>query len=102
MDLAFLGLSVIVKVLGVFCVWKQGRDDDNLETIHKRFKLFNEHTLPVVKHYESIATVHKVKMHNWSVLVRDSLLEASSQQTESNLCPDFALFSSPFVATLNN
>lgn len=38
----------------------EGRDDDNLETIHKRFKLFNEHTLPVVKHYESIATVHKI------------------------------------------
>ncbi|XP_024404059.1 UMP-CMP kinase 3 isoform X1 [Physcomitrium patens] len=38
----------------------EGRDDDNLETIRKRFKLFNEQTLPVIKHYESIAAVQKI------------------------------------------
>lgn len=40
---------------------KQGRSDDNIETIRKRFKVFNEQTLPVIKHYETIATVHKVE-----------------------------------------
>jgi hypothetical protein len=39
---------------------KEGRDDDNIETIKKRFKVFNESTLPVIKHYETIATVHKI------------------------------------------
>jgi len=38
----------------------EGRDDDNIETIRKRFKVFNESTLPVIKHYETIATVHKI------------------------------------------
>lgn len=38
----------------------EGRSDDNIETIRKRFKVFNEQTLPVIKHYETIATVHKI------------------------------------------
>lgn len=31
----------------------QGRTDDNHETIHKRFKVFIDSTLPVVEHYEA-------------------------------------------------
>ncbi|KAG0605816.1 hypothetical protein M758_9G089800 [Ceratodon purpureus] len=38
----------------------EGRDDDNIDTIRKRFKVFNESTLAVIKHYETIATVHKI------------------------------------------
>lgn len=56
-----------MNVFGVFYVWKQGRDDDNLETIRKRFKLFNEQTLPVIKHYESIAAVQKVNLQNLNI-----------------------------------
>jgi UMP-CMP kinase len=37
-----------------------GRDDDNVETIRKRFKVFNESTLPVIKRYETNTTVHKI------------------------------------------
>ncbi|XP_038876172.1 UMP-CMP kinase 3-like isoform X3 [Benincasa hispida] len=38
----------------------QGRDDDNIETIRKRFKVFLESSLPVVQYYESIGKVHKI------------------------------------------
>ncbi|XP_008460054.1 UMP-CMP kinase 3-like isoform X1 [Cucumis melo] len=38
----------------------QGRDDDNIETIRKRFKVFLQSSLPVVQYYESIGKVHKI------------------------------------------
>ncbi|PKA53272.1 UMP-CMP kinase [Apostasia shenzhenica] len=37
-----------------------GRDDDNIETIRKRFKVFLESSLPVIEHYYSKAKVRKV------------------------------------------
>nr|CAD1827178.1 unnamed protein product [Ananas comosus var. bracteatus] len=37
----------------------QGRDDDNIETIRKRFKVFVESSLPVVEYYESKGKVKK-------------------------------------------
>lgn len=40
----------------------QGRDDDNIETIRKRFKVFLQSSLPVVQYYESIGKVHKVNL----------------------------------------
>lgn len=38
----------------------QGRSDDNMETIHKRFKVFLDQTMPVVQHYESLDKVRTV------------------------------------------
>ncbi|KAK4763804.1 hypothetical protein SAY87_013242 [Trapa incisa] len=38
----------------------QGREDDNIETIRKRFKVFVESSIPVVKHYESKGKVRKI------------------------------------------
>ncbi|KAG0559980.1 hypothetical protein M758_10G139600 [Ceratodon purpureus] len=38
----------------------QGRVDDNIETIRKRFKVFIESSLPVVSHYEECGKVHKI------------------------------------------
>ncbi|KAJ4804073.1 UMP-CMP kinase [Rhynchospora pubera] len=38
----------------------QGREDDNIETIKKRFKVFMESTLPVVSYYEQRGRVRKV------------------------------------------
>ncbi|XP_011031636.1 PREDICTED: UMP-CMP kinase 3 [Populus euphratica] len=38
----------------------QGREDDNIETIRKRFKVFLESSLPVVEYYESKGKVRKV------------------------------------------
>ncbi|KAG0625664.1 hypothetical protein M758_2G071900 [Ceratodon purpureus] len=38
----------------------QGRDDDNEDTIRKRFKTFIETSLPVVKFYEKFDKVHKI------------------------------------------
>ncbi|XP_024516087.1 UMP-CMP kinase 3 isoform X1 [Selaginella moellendorffii] len=38
----------------------QGRSDDNIETIRKRFKVFVESSLPVVDHYDKKGKVRKV------------------------------------------
>ncbi|KAF3445653.1 hypothetical protein FNV43_RR10829 [Rhamnella rubrinervis] len=38
----------------------QGREDDNIETIRKRFKVFLESSLPVIQHYESKGKVRKI------------------------------------------
>ncbi|ONK72265.1 uncharacterized protein A4U43_C04F17550 [Asparagus officinalis] len=38
----------------------QGRDDDNIETIRKRFKVFMESSVPVVEYYNSKGKVRKI------------------------------------------
>jgi UMP-CMP kinase len=38
----------------------QGRDDDNVETIRRRFEVFQESTLPVIQHYEKIGKLRRV------------------------------------------
>ncbi|KAJ8650476.1 hypothetical protein MRB53_003499 [Persea americana] len=38
----------------------QGREDDNINTIMKRFKVFKECTLPVIEYYSSKGKVHKI------------------------------------------
>ncbi|KAK2968798.1 hypothetical protein RJ640_028191 [Escallonia rubra] len=38
----------------------QGRADDNQETIQKRFRVYNESTLPVINYYSSKGKVHKI------------------------------------------
>jgi adenylate kinase family enzyme len=38
----------------------KGREDDNIETIRKRFKVFLESSLPVVEYYDSKGKVQKV------------------------------------------
>lgn len=37
----------------------EGRADDNIETIRKRFKVFVESSMPVVKHYENLGKAYK-------------------------------------------
>ncbi|XP_010546799.1 PREDICTED: UMP-CMP kinase 3 isoform X2 [Tarenaya hassleriana] len=39
----------------------QGREDDNIETIRKRFKVFLESSLPVVEYYEAKGKVRKIE-----------------------------------------
>ncbi|KAH7287885.1 hypothetical protein KP509_31G002000 [Ceratopteris richardii] len=38
----------------------QGRVDDNIETIRKRFKVFIESSLPVISYYDAIGKVRKI------------------------------------------
>lgn len=38
----------------------KGREDDNVETIRKRFKVFLDSSLPVVQYYEAKGKVRKV------------------------------------------
>ncbi|RZC69310.1 hypothetical protein C5167_032402 [Papaver somniferum] len=40
--------------------WNQGREDDNIETIKKRFKVFMESSIPVVDYYASKDKVRKI------------------------------------------
>ncbi len=37
-----------------------GRNDDNIETVKKRIKVYNEQTLPVIKYYEKLNMVKKI------------------------------------------
>lgn len=41
----------------------KGREDDNIETIRKRFKVFLESSLPVIQYYEAKGKVRKVKSY---------------------------------------
>ena len=50
-----------------------GREDDNSETIKKRFQTYIEKTLPVIEYYETLNKVSKVCQFrvlsdNWSLL----------------------------------
>ncbi|KAF4356520.1 hypothetical protein G4B88_001068 [Cannabis sativa] len=38
----------------------QGREDDNVETIRKRFNVFLDSSLPVIRHYEARGKVEKI------------------------------------------
>ncbi|CAI9770389.1 unnamed protein product [Fraxinus pennsylvanica] len=38
----------------------QGREDDNIETIRKRFKVYMESSLPVIEYYDSKGKVRKI------------------------------------------
>ena len=38
----------------------QGREDDNIETMQKRLKVFSDYSVPAMKYYESMGKVHKV------------------------------------------
>ena len=38
----------------------QGRDDDNMETIRRRFEVFQQSTLPVIQHYEKMGKLRRV------------------------------------------
>lgn len=39
----------------------QGREDDNIETIRKRFKVFLESSLPVIEYYDLKGKVRRVR-----------------------------------------
>jgi adenylate kinase family enzyme len=49
-------------LLTLFCFLDQlqGRADDNIETIRKRFRVFVESSLPVIQYYDSKGMVKKV------------------------------------------
>ncbi len=51
-------VSMITKTVTV--LGEQGRVDDNIETIRKRFKVFVESSIPVVDYYETSGKVKKV------------------------------------------
>lgn len=45
-----------------FCLFHvKGREDDNIETIRKRFKVYMESSLPVVEYYSAKGKVRKVQ-----------------------------------------
>ena len=42
----------------------QGREDDNIETIRKRFKVFEESSLPVIEYYKAKGKVREIDAAN--------------------------------------
>lgn len=38
-----------------------GRSDDNLESLRKRFKTYENDTMPIIKYYEQLNKVHRIK-----------------------------------------
>ncbi len=38
-----------------------GRDDDNMESLKKRFGVFNNETLPVVEYFQNLGKVRRVQ-----------------------------------------
>lgn len=58
----------------------EGRSDDNIETIRKRFKVFNDETMPVLKTFEEKGRLRRVDA------------SASVQRVFENVCDIFAEF----------
>lgn len=50
-----------------------GRNDDNIETVKKRIKVYNEQTLPVIKYYEKLNMVKKINANKTSEQVFDAV-----------------------------
>ncbi|XP_018491418.1 probable UMP-CMP kinase 1 isoform X2 [Raphanus sativus] len=59
----------------------QGREDDNLETIKKRFKVFVESTLPIVSYYESKGKLRKINAAKPSEEVFEEVKNIFSSET---------------------
>jgi hypothetical protein len=65
-SLMILHLCIFLVSKSLFLIFRfslQGRVDDNIETIRKRFKVFVESSLPVIEYYSSKDKVKKVLMH---------------------------------------
>lgn len=56
----------------------QGRVDDNVETIRKRFKVFVESSMNVVEYYDSMGKVHKIDAAKPVDIVFDAVKEMFS------------------------
>ncbi|KAL0928222.1 hypothetical protein M5K25_000094 [Dendrobium thyrsiflorum] len=78
----------------------QGRDDDNMETIRKRFKVFIESTLPVIEFYNLKGKLYKIDACKpadevfedvKAIFSRFRVKEDSSQQTNISTTERFEL-----------
>ncbi|ESQ44064.1 hypothetical protein EUTSA_v10006205mg [Eutrema salsugineum] len=59
----------------------QGREDDNIETIKKRFKVFVESTLPIVSYYESKGKLRKISAAKPSAEVFEAVKDLFASET---------------------
>ncbi|KAM3263816.1 UMP-CMP kinase 3 [Capsicum chacoense] len=65
----------------------EGREDDNIDTIRKRFKVFMESTLPAVEYYESKGKIRKVDAGKSIDDVFESIKAIFSQGKDNNKVP---------------
>ncbi|MCD7448822.1 UMP-CMP kinase 3 [Datura stramonium] len=65
----------------------EGREDDNIETIRKRFKVFMESTLPAVEYYESKGKIRKVDAGKSIDEVFESIKAIFSQGKDNKVPP---------------
>lgn len=54
--------------------WLQGRIDDNIETIRKRFRVFVDQSIPVVAHYAKQGKVLKVRAYKGCIILYDVMV----------------------------
>jgi len=59
----------------------QGREDDNIETVKKRFKVFVDSTLPVVAYYESKGKLRKINAAKPSDEVFEAVKDLFASET---------------------
>uniref|UniRef100_A0A1J3DKF1 UMP-CMP kinase n=1 Tax=Noccaea caerulescens TaxID=107243 RepID=A0A1J3DKF1_NOCCA len=59
----------------------QGREDDNIETVKKRFKVFLDSTLPVVSYYESKGKLRKINAAKPSQEVFEAVKDLFASET---------------------
>ncbi|RDX80553.1 UMP-CMP kinase 3 [Mucuna pruriens] len=60
----------------------QGREDDNIETIRKRFKVFLDSSLPVINYYDAKGKVRKIAAARPIEEVFESVKEIFGQKNE--------------------
>jgi UMP-CMP kinase len=61
-----------------------GRSDDNKETVEKRIKVYNEQTLPVIKHYEKLKMVNEIDSSKTADQVFNSVKKLFKNDNKSN------------------
>jgi UMP-CMP kinase len=61
-----------------------GRSDDNIETVKKRIKVYNEQTLPVIKYYDSLNMVKKIDANKTQEQVFDSIKKIFEKEVKNN------------------
>ncbi|KAL6557332.1 UMP-CMP kinase 3 [Orobanche minor] len=63
----------------------QGRDDDNIETIKKRFKVYMESSFPVIEYYDSKGKVRKIDAAKPIEEVFESVKEVFTSPSDKRL-----------------
>mmetsp|Transcript_116 Transcript_116/g.357 ORF Transcript_116/g.357 Transcript_116/m.357 type:complete len:205 (+) Transcript_116:72-686(+) len=65
---------------------KAVREDDNLESLHKRFKVYHDQSVPVVEHYGSMNLVRRVDAGQDPAKVFEDVVQACNAENCVSVC----------------